>query len=153
MSGGYLNISHCQRTVAYDNMRADTLAMAALPLCIAAARRLGGPLASLSIIEISVVGTRAMARVHRDFLKIPGPTDVITFPYGEILVCAPIAAARAGEFALSITDEIALYMIHGLLHLAGYDDIRPADAARMAREQERILKAASGRLKRKEQLP
>lgn len=84
-----------------------------------------------------------MARVHRDFLGLPGPTDVITFPYGEILVCAPVAASRAREFSHSVTAELALYIIHGLLHLAGHDDIRPADAARMALEQERILRAVT----------
>ena len=84
-----------------------------------------------------------MARVHREFLSIAGATDVITFPYGEILVCASIAAARAEEFQHSPTDEIALYIIHGLLHLAGYDDILPSEAERMAREQDRILSLVS----------
>lgn len=83
-----------------------------------------------------------MAAIHRDFLDIPGPTDVITFPYGEIFICAPVAAARSSEFAHSTTTELALYAVHGLLHLAGLDDIEPADAARMAREQSRILAAA-----------
>ena len=138
-----LNIAHRQRAVAYDCARVEALAMAALPLCKSVARRLGGPLASLDHIDVSVIGTRAMARVHREFLKIPGATDVITFPYGEILVCAPVAAARADEFQHTPTDEIALYIIHGLLHLAGHDDMRPADAARMARDQEKILQAAT----------
>ena len=116
--------------------------LSALPLCVAVARKLGGLLLSIKTVEVSIVGTRAMARVHREFLNIPGATDVITFPYGEILVCAPVAAARSEEFRHTITDEITLYVIHGLLHLAGHDDIRPSDASRMAREQEKILCAA-----------
>lgn len=83
-----------------------------------------------------------MAKIHREFLDEPGPTDVITFPYGEIVVCAPVAASRALEFRQTVTGELALYCIHGLLHLAGQDDIRPGDAKRMHREQDRILKAA-----------
>lgn len=83
-----------------------------------------------------------MAEIHREFLNEPGATDVITFPYGEIVVCAPVAASRAHEFRHTVTEELALYCIHGLLHLAGHDDIQPADAKRMHREQDRILKAA-----------
>lgn len=83
-----------------------------------------------------------MARIHREFLNEPGPTDVITFPYGEIVVCAPVAASRAPDFGHSVTDELVLYCIHGLLHLAGHDDIKPGDAKRMHQEQEKILKAA-----------
>ena len=137
-----ISIAHCQRAVTYDRLRIEVLVAASLPLCASAAQRLGGPLSSLVHIEISVIGTRAMARVHREFLKIRGATDVITFPYGEVLVCAPVAAARAAEFHHSLTDEIALYIIHGLLHLAGHDDLLPADAARMAREQENVLQSA-----------
>ena len=82
-----------------------------------------------------------MAKVHRDFLGIPGPTDVITFPYGEILVCAPIAAERAREFGHDTTTELALYAIHGLLHLSGHDDITHAQEKRMATAQGKILSA------------
>ncbi|MCX6969200.1 MAG: rRNA maturation RNase YbeY [Verrucomicrobia bacterium] len=84
-----------------------------------------------------------MARVHREFLDLRGPTDVITFPYGEILVCAPVAGSRAKEFGHDVTTELALYCIHGLLHLAGQDDVEPGPAKRMAQEQEKILCAAT----------
>jgi probable rRNA maturation factor len=80
-----------------------------------------------------------MAKVHRDFLSIPGATDVITFPYGEILICAPVAAERAREFGHDTTTELALYTIHGLLHLSGHDDITPAKERRMTATQEEIL--------------
>lgn len=118
------------------------IVLAALPACVQVSLKLGGLLAGLCSIEISVLGARAMARIHREFLNEPGPTDVITFPYGEIVVCAPVAASRAPEFQHTVTEELALYCIHGLLHLAGHDDVRPGDAKRMHREQDRILKAA-----------
>ena len=138
-----LSVAHRQRGVAYDAARVDAIALAGLTLCIAEAHRLGGPLSSLESIDVSIIGARTMARIHREFLNIEGATDVITFPYGEILVCAPVAATRAEEFHHTFTDEIALYIIHGLLHLAGHDDIRSADASLMARKQEKILQAAS----------
>lgn len=142
-----------QRAVRYDPARLDQLVRSALPDCLAASRRLGGPLAGLPAVEISVVGAREMARVHREFLGIPGPTDVITFPYGEVLVCASVAAERCREFGHTVTEELALYCIHGLLHLAGYDDLTSADASRMQRAQETILKRAIGCVSGRDPVP
>jgi probable rRNA maturation factor len=140
-----LVIADRQRAVPYDHDLLSTIVRAALPDCLAVAGKLGGPLAGLRTIECSVVGSRTMAKIHREFLNERGVTDVITFPYGEIVVCATVAAARAPEFGHPVTVELALYCIHGLLHLAGHDDIQPADAARMRREQEKILKSVTNR--------
>lgn len=134
-----VTITHRQRDGRYDRTTAEAILAAALPHCVALAFEKRGPLARLDTIEISVVGRRKMAAVHREFLGIFGATDVITFPYGEIIVCAPVAFERAAEFGHSPTEELALYMIHGLLHLAGLDDISPADAAEMEETQHRIL--------------
>jgi probable rRNA maturation factor len=81
-----------------------------------------------------------MARVHGDFLGDPTETDVITFPYGEILVCPAVARDRVAEYGLKLEEEVLLYCLHGLLHLAGYDDKTPALAKEMANAQERLLK-------------
>lgn len=81
-----------------------------------------------------------MAQVHGSFLDDPTETDVITFPYGEILVCPAVARDRASEYSLKIEQEILLYALHGLLHLAGYDDTTAAAAKQMARAQSRLLK-------------
>jgi len=81
-----------------------------------------------------------MARVHGDFFGDSTETDVITFPYGEILVCPAVARDRAAEYGLEVEQEILLYALHGLLHLAGYDDTTPAVARSMARAQTRLLK-------------
>lgn len=141
-----LFIAHRQRSKNYDRKRLELMVKIALPFCLRAARRLSGPLASINEIEISIINPSAMARLHRHYFNIEGPTDVITFPYGEIFVCAAIAAARAQEFGNSVTDELALYVIHGLLHLAGHDDRCSSEAARMMREQERILRAVRTKL-------
>ncbi len=134
-----LTFSHRAKATPYDHPALEQLAATALPLCLAIAKKNRSPLASLPSIDISILGTRAMARVHRDFLGIPGPTDVITFPYGEILVCAPVAATRAPEFSHTTTTELALYIIHAFLHLSGHDDTTPAAAKKMAASQSRIL--------------
>jgi probable rRNA maturation factor len=80
-----------------------------------------------------------MARVHVEFLGIEGPTDVITFPYGEILVCAEIAAENAKRYGNTLDDEVALYLIHGLLHLNGFDDLTEPAARQMRARQAKIL--------------
>ena len=134
------SIAHNARSTAYDRELLECLASAAIPHCLALAKKNNAELAALSGVEISILGSRAMAKVHRDFLNIPGATDVITFPYGEILVCAHIAAARAPEFGHSTTEELALYIIHGFLHLSGFDDLTPPDAEKMASTQQEILK-------------
>lgn len=141
-----LVIAARQRAVCYDHERLSAIVRAALPACMAAAEKLGGPLPGLRTIECSVVGSRTMAKIHRGFLNERGATDVITFPYGEIVVCATVAASRGPEFGHTVADELALYCIHGLLHLAGHDDHHPADAERMRGEQEKILKSAAGKI-------
>jgi probable rRNA maturation factor len=65
---------------------------------------------------------------------------VITFPYGEILVCPAVASEQASRHGLEVDQEVLLYALHGLLHLAGYDDITPAKGRRMAEAQEQLLK-------------
>ena len=134
-----LSFSHRARATSYRSACLEKLVTVALPHCLAIAKKHHAELASLPAVEITILGARAMAKVHRDFLGIPGPTDVITFPYGEILVCAPVAADRAREFGHDTTTELALYAIHGLLHLSGHDDITPAKEKRMAAAQEKIL--------------
>jgi probable rRNA maturation factor len=134
-----LHFSHHARSTPYQVDRLEKLVTAALPHCLQIARKHHAELSSLPGIEITVLGARAMARVHRGFLGIPGPTDVITFPYGEILVCAPVAAARASDFSHGTTEEIAIYIIHGLLHLSGFDDIANSDSKKMAAAQQEIL--------------
>jgi len=134
-----LSFSHRARATSYRSARLEKLVTAALPHCLTIAKKHHAELAALPAVEITILGARAMAKVHRDFLGIPGPTDVITFPYGEILVCAPVAADRAREFGNDTTTELALYAIHGLLHLSGHDDITPAKEKRMSAAQEKIL--------------
>ena len=140
-----LAFAHRCRAVQYDRARLESLVTAAFPRCLALAKKHDAELATLPALEITILGARAMARVHRDFLGIPGPTDVITFPYGEILLCAPIAATRAREFGHDTTTELALYAIHGLLHLSGFNDTTPSTAHQMQRGQSKILDSLLGK--------
>lgn len=114
---------------------------AALPHALAAAGARSA-LRTLDEIGIVLVSDRNIAAIHGRFLADPSPTDVITFEHGEILVSAETAAREAAARGLSLTEELARYAVHGLLHLAGWDDLRPAAARAMHRRQEKILRRA-----------
>ncbi len=103
-------------------------------------------------LSIAVVGARAMATLHQRFLDQPGPTDVLTFDLGttpdagyvegEVVVCTDVARQRAARRSGSLQAaraELALYVVHGILHLSGYDDRNPADARRMHQREDEIL--------------
>jgi probable rRNA maturation factor len=134
-----LEIVNRQRRHRFDLAYIRRLAQAALPLCLAEAGPEPHVLADLEEVTVSIVSPTAMSRVHVDFLGIEGPTDVITFPYGEILVCAEIAAENAARYDVSLDDELALYVIHGLLHLNGFDDLSAGPARQMRARQAKVL--------------
>ena len=94
----------------------------------------------LEAVEVVLLDRATMAQVHGDFLGDDTVTDVITFPYGEILVCPSVAQDAALVNGLTVHNEVLLYALHGMLHLAGYDDLKPADAQEMAQVQEELLK-------------
>jgi len=97
-------------------------------------------------IEVAIVSDHVISGVHERFMHIPGATDVITFEHGEIVVSAQTAATQAQRYGHPVEQELALYIIHGLLHLNGYDDLMRSDAARMRRTQQHILQACLARL-------
>ena len=114
-------------------------ANAALPHCVAAACAEDAPLHELEEIEISLITDEAIAQVHADFLNDPTPTDVITFHHGEILVSLDTAQREAPHHGETFARESLLYMIHGLLHLGGWEDHDPEERAQMHALQGQIL--------------
>jgi probable rRNA maturation factor len=93
----------------------------------------------LDEVEVTLVSDRTMAKLHTDFMNLPGPTDVLTFSHGEIVISAETAAANARRYRKSVAHEIALYTVHGLLHLNGFEDATASGAAEMRAAQTRIL--------------
>jgi probable rRNA maturation factor len=98
--------------------------------------------------ELSVVFLTddALAQLHATFLGDPTTTDVITFEgnpqqgtAGEICVSADTAAAYAREHGHDFAAELTLYVVHGWLHLAGHDDLRPAKKRVMRRAEARAM--------------
>ena len=129
-----------QRSVKIDLDAVRSIVQKALPLCVQKPRKKGMFLPP--VVEITLLGEAAIAKVHGEFLEDPAPTDVITFEHGEILIGVPIAAANAKKFSHPADHEVALCAIHGLLHLLGYDDLTEKERLIMHARQEEILKAA-----------
>jgi len=117
----------------------------AWPDILASVRR-GSVLSELPAITMVLVSDRRIAELHDQFMGDPAPTDVITFQHGEIVISAETARREAHLRRLPLAREIALYAIHGLLHLAGWSDQRPGDAAEMCAAQGKILRRAAGTL-------
>ena len=90
---------------------------AALPLCAAEAKSPEAPLLTLEEIEFTIISDEEISRVHAEFLDDPTPTDVITFHHGEILVSADTAIRQGADHGQALDQELALYLIHGLMHL------------------------------------
>lgn len=80
-----------------------------------------------------------MSRLHREFLGKTGPTDVLTFQHGEIFISIETAKRHARAFGNSLLRELQLYIVHGLLHLNGFDDRTQPGARRMEELQAKIL--------------
>ncbi len=143
MSGPTLLISNRQRAVKLDLPAIQRRAEAALPACLQHPGDGHAALAGLAEVEIAVVSDRVIARVHRQFLNVPGATDVITFEHGELVVSATTAARQARELGEIVERELLRYVVHGLLHLNGHEDAEAAPAARMWRVQEQIVAEVS----------
>jgi probable rRNA maturation factor len=114
---------------------------AAAALVLAAAVLGDSPLAHLATLEVALVDDATSDQVHRDFMEIEGPTDVITFHHGEIVIGAEVALRQAEEFGEPLGRELLRYLIHGLLHLAGHEDAVEGDRVRMEQAQEAIVRS------------
>ncbi len=92
-----------------------------------------------SEISVCFVGTRRMRHFNKKYLGHDNVTDVLTFDFGEIMICPQVAAANAKRFKTSTEYELILYVIHSLLHLAGYNDQKSVDIKRMRAKEKELL--------------
>ena len=89
-------------------------------------------------LSIAFVSDEQIAQIHANHIGDPNATDVITFPAnhemgsaGEIIVSVDQALIRSEELKLPFTHELCLYLVHGWLHLAAYDDNNEIERAKM----------------------
>ena len=122
--------------------RLITLAQKILTIC-------GDPGAELSL---ELVGNQRIRRLNRQYRQQDYPTDVLAFPLreadgprtsllGDVVISLPKAAQQAAQHGLSIEEELRKLLIHGILHLKGYDhEMGEMEALRMRRKEREILK-------------
>jgi len=100
-------------------------------------------------LGIHLVAAAEMAEVNERFLQHSGSTDVITFDHGpagneqlhgEVFVCIPDAVKQARQFRTTWQSELVRYVLHGLLHLQGYDDLKPGARKIMKRKESHLLR-------------
>lgn len=134
-------------------VRLSISAEAGKPLAAFIHRRLRQALSlvktDLRELSVALVGDRRMSELHRRFMNLPGPTDVLTFEIehdsrgrcvaGETILCVPEARRQARARGVELRHELLLYAIHGLLHLSGFDDRTAAGYRKMHRMEDRIL--------------
>jgi probable rRNA maturation factor len=103
------------------------------------------------VISVAIVDDQAISRLNWKYLRHRGPADVLSFPLdddlndsgrleGEVIVSAETAARRAPQYGWTPHEEMLLYVIHGTLHLAGYDDRTERQQAEMRRKEQEVLK-------------
>ena len=120
-------------------------------------------------MAVVFVDSTTIADLNQQYLDGTGPTDVLAFPLeeeipvgrypdeggrgpgaasdppeppmaiGDVVVCPEVALRQAEERSISLDDELALLVVHGTLHLFGYDHAEPDDAARMQRRERDLL--------------
>ena len=94
-------------------------------------------------ISIAVVDDPTIRGLHRKYLKVDEPTDVLSFVLdrsessleGEVIVSAETARSAAPKYGWPAEDELLLYVVHGMLHLVGYDDTTEETRSEMRRQE------------------
>ena len=99
------------------------------------------------MVSVAVVDDPAIHRLNREFLQHDYPTDVLSFLLeregdqleGEVIVSSDTAVRSAAQYGWTPENELLLYVIHGTLHLVGYDDLQPELLAEMRRHEQHYL--------------
>jgi probable rRNA maturation factor len=115
-------------------------------------------------VSLQFVSADRIAGLNQEHMGRSGPTDVLSFPLedlrpgvvpepvdggpplllGDVMVCPQVVRANAAEWGVPFDSEMALMVVHGMLHLLGYDHVEDAEAERMETREREIL-AATGR--------
>lgn len=98
-------------------------------------------------LEISFVSKEIIHEINKEHLNHDFPTDIITFEYensdegidGELIICSEVAMENAERFEVSIESELLRLVIHGILHLIGYNDTDDETKSIMKSEEDRLV--------------
>lgn len=96
-------------------------------------------------LSVLLTGNSEIRELNREYRGKDKPTDVLSFPMedpcllGDIVISIEKAASQAEEFGVTFDEEMARLLVHGLLHLAGYDHVRGGRQARKMKDKEEEL--------------
>lgn len=110
-------------------------------------------------VDVVVVDVTEMAELNAEHMDGEGPTDVLAFPLdepgeglpgvpqilGDVVLCPEVASAQAADAGKRPSDELDMLLVHGLLHLLGYDHQEPGERDEMFGLTDRLLEAHGGR--------
>jgi len=112
-----------------------------------------------SELSVTIVGDRSIRRLNRDYRGLDKPTNVLSFPMsegdfpdlnpqllGDVVISADTAFREAQELGVSFFERLGFLLLHGILHVTGYDHERSgeAEAKRMERKQRQLCKLLMG---------
>jgi probable rRNA maturation factor len=141
-----ISVRNRQRKIPVNVAALQPFAAKAVRRCLQSRKRKQTDLSKLPKIFVWLISDRRMSQLHRQFLGQTGPTDVLTFQHGEIFISVETTKRHARVFGNSLVRELQLYIVHGLLHLHGFDDRTQSGARKMKKAQEKILSDCSGAL-------
>jgi len=144
-AGYFIGVHNCQRRMSVRVSRIQALAEFVL--------REERVCASVPVVlSVSLVSDRRIRRLNKKFLNHDWATDVLAFPMevgpsaegvwilGDVIISSETALRQSRHLGLDAKGEIALYLVHGILHLLGYRDDRPRFKKKMWARQEMILR-------------
>jgi probable rRNA maturation factor len=132
-------VRNLQRKVRVNIVELEWFAQKAALRCLRMPKQRTTDLERLAEVSVLLVSDRRMAALHRRFMNERGPTDVITFQHGEIFIGIETALRNARRFKSSLGRELQLYIVHGLLHLHGFDDADEKSTKRMRWAEKKTL--------------
>ena len=96
-----------------------------------------------SRLSIVLVDDAAIAKLNAQYHDTPGPTDILSFDYGdeegELIISVEQAMTHARRYRSTPDRELVLYLVHGILHLHGHDDRTPPDRRRMRAAERQLM--------------
>jgi probable rRNA maturation factor len=138
-----ISVRNLQRQIRLDVSALKQFARRAAPIVAELKTKNRSALNFPNEILVVLVSDERIADLHQRFMDESGPTDVITFQHGEIFISAPTAQRQACEYGTSTLREIQLYIVHGLLHLRGFDDRTAIQRAKMRAAERAVLLRAT----------
>lgn len=100
-----------------------------------------------AVASVNFIDKQDIQKLNKKYRNIDKPTDVLSFEsdiegdLGDIFICREVAQENAKKFNTTLDKEINLLVVHGLLHLCGYDHIEDEDAEVMEAREEELLDA------------